>query len=455
METIAGFPFFPLEFTREGKVHDPAQVQALLDGVKQGTTDLLVISHGWNNDMAEARSMYKTFLTNARGLLDGGHAAAGRTYAVAGVFWPSKKFADSDLIPGGGAAGIGQPAAVTELQARLQELKGDFFDNPGADALLDEAQALAPQLEANEQARKRFGDIMIQLAPPQGAEPATEDLDANENLHDFQGDELLEELSKPVAAMPPAAPDDEDDGEGGAGFVGGVGGIGGPAGDGGDAAGIGDLVGGIVGGAKQAANLVTYYQMKKRAGIVGTEGLGPVLAKVRQAAPALRIHLAGHSFGARLVTVAAGAGAAPLPVATMSLLQGAYSHYGLARNYRNSGHDGGFRPVVDKAHVKGPIIITHTRNDKAVGLAYALASRLAGQTANALGDENDKFGGMGSNGAQFTPERVILQLGGPSTKYTFAAGKVHNLKADAFVSGHGDVENPAVVNAVLHAIATT
>ncbi|MGA8557898.1 MAG: hypothetical protein WB685_00530, partial [Pseudolabrys sp.] len=38
-------------------------------------------------------------------------------------------------------------------------------------------------------------------------------------------------------------------------------------------------------------------------------------------------------------------------------------------------------------------------NDKAVGIAYAIASRLSFDNANALGDENDVYGGIGRNGA--------------------------------------------------------
>jgi hypothetical protein len=450
METLHGFPFFPLEFTREGRVHDQAQVDDLL-GNPGNATDLLVISHGWNNDMGEARGLYSTFLANARGLLDGGHAAGtGRTFAVAGVFWPSKKFADRDLIPGGGAASLGG-GETAELQAQLEELKG-FFDAPDADALLAEAQALVPRLENSRDARERYGEIMKSLAPPPPAadQPEAEDVDAHEDLSSFAGDELIEELGKPLRTTPPA--DDED--EGGAAFIG----FGGPGtGGDGEAAGILDLAGGIVNGARQAANLVTYYQMKKRAGIVGTSGLAPVLAEVRRRFPGLKLHLAGHSFGGRLVTAAAAgtAGSGPLPASTLSLLQAAFSHYGFAQNFRGSGRNGFFRAVLGDARVTGPMVITHTRNDRAVGIAYALASRLAGQNASALGDENDPYGGLGSNGAQDTPERVVGEMHRAPLPYQFQPRKVHNLKADPFVSGHGDVANPAVVNAVLWAIAAT
>jgi hypothetical protein len=50
------------------------------------------------------------------------------------------------------------------------------------------------------------------------------------------------------------------------------------------------------------------------------------------------------------------------------------------------------------------MIITHTRRDTAVGMAYAIASSVAGQASSAIGDADSPYGGLGSNGAQHTPE---------------------------------------------------
>jgi hypothetical protein len=93
------------------------------------------------------------------------------------------------------------------------------------------------------------------------------------------------------------------------------------------------------------------------------------------------------------------------------------------------------------------VAITHTKNDRAVGVAYPLVSRISRDVASALGDENDPYGGMGRNGAQHTPEAVkgvLKDLGGV---YAFQPGQVHNLRADAFISDHGDVTGPQVAYA--------
>src|SRR5262249_43394981 len=116
--------------------------------------------------------------------------------------------------------------------------------------------------------------------------------------------------------------------------------------------------------------------------------------------------------------------------------------------------DGFFRTVVTGKKVKGPIIVTHTKNDRAVGIAYPIASKLAGQDASALGDEKDRFGGLGRNGAQNTPEAGftdILPIGGA---YSFTSGKLFNLKADSFIKDHGNVAGKEPAAAVLAVVAS-
>ena len=103
----------------------------------------------------------------------------------------------------------------------------------------------------------------------------------------------------------------------------------------------------------------------------------------------------------------------------------------------------------------GPIVITCTQNDKAVGVAYPLASLIAGQNASGIGDKNDPFGGIGRNGAQKTPEAsdgTLLNIGG---SYQFKAGKLHNLNSDAIIKGHSDITHNEVAYAILNAVAIT
>ena len=91
-----------------------------------------------------------------------------------------------------------------------------------------------------------------------------------------------------------------------------------------------------------------------------------------------------------------------------------------------------------------------------MGVAYPLASRLAGQQASALGDANDVYGGIGRNGAQKTPEANPGTLQAASSKYPpFVAGRLYNLNADAIIGNHSDICKPEVAYALLKSVATT
>jgi pimeloyl-ACP methyl ester carboxylesterase len=196
--------------------------------------------------------------------------------------------------------------------------------------------------------------------------------------------------------------------------------------------------------------------MKERAGTVGRRGVNGVLRQLKAARPPLHLHLVGHSFGGRLVTAATDgpAGENALGIDTLTLLQAAFSHNGFASKYDGT-NDGGFRAVVTGHKVRGPILVTHSVQDRAVGVAYPLASRVSGQDAAALGDENDRFGGIGRNGAQHTPERVVGTLQPTTMPYAFQPGKVFNLNADSIIAEHSDICHNEVAFALLTAIAAS
>jgi pimeloyl-ACP methyl ester carboxylesterase len=222
--------------------------------------------------------------------------------------------------------------------------------------------------------------------------------------------------------------------------------------DAGGAAGVfGDMAAHFASKARALMNLTTYYTMKARAAVVGETGVAPVLSQVEDT----RVHLVGHSFGARLVTSAAQQLAVTNQLRSISLLQAAFSHYSFSAAW-SPGHAGFFRKVVDPGRVAGPMIITHTRHDTAVGIAYAMASALAQQVAAEVGGPDSLYGGLGSNGAQKTAEaRNDQDLGPVDTDYDFHDRAVYNLLADRFVSSHSDVRGPEVAHAVLRAVAAS
>lgn len=449
MEKFSGYPYVKIQYNKAGKVFFPREVKALEDLLAGGgVSDLLVLSHGWNNNMGEARALYRSFMAQfARTSRAAGNV--NRTFGVLGVMWPSKKFTDEELIPGNGAAaGLSASPASPDLQHQLDNLKG-FFDGRKANSLLRKAKIAAQEMEdlTNTHAPDDFVNYMSELLTT-AIKRQSDDQEQEEGRAELQvvnPEELLASLQQVSASSQEVVVD----GGGAAANHAAA-----PVATEGGAAGIGDFFSDALSGARNLLNYVTYYQMKERAGKVGSLGLHPLLVQIRQKFPQVKLHLIGHSFGARLVTAAV---AGPnehtsLQVDTLTLLQAAFSHYSLAEKY-DGRRNGFFRRVVSDKRVKGPILISHTRNDKAVGLAYALASRIANQVAAAIGGPTDIYGGMGRNGALKTPEALDDQHLESQNQYNFKKGRIYNLNGDGCIADHSDICQQEVTRALLAAIS--
>ena len=431
METCSGFPYFEVRFDKLGELVEPAEVDEVREHLRTAQpTDLLVVSHGWNNDVAEARALYQRLCSSLRTVLDSGAVPGmgARSFAMLAVLWPSKRFADEELIPGG-AASAGDDVEGVALKRELENVK-DAFDHPDAGAMLERARRLVDRLDDDTAAQEEFVRILRELLP--------ESEGSLEKQVEVPPELYTEPAGVVLARAGGAADEHTADGE-----------RGGAASLAGGTAGLGSLLGNITAGARQLLNLVTYYQMKERAGDIGSNGVNRLLRAVSQVAPHARLHLVGHSFGGRVVTAAANA-AESGGISTLTLLQAAFSHHGF------SARRGGlFRRVIEGGNVRGPILVTRTTNDKAVGLAYPIASRIAGQRAAGLGDRDDPFGGIGRNGAVESDAIEDTRLLAVREPYNLRHGRLHNLSADAFISSHGDVAGHEVAYAILSAVASS
>jgi hypothetical protein len=444
-----GYPAFEVMYDTGGHLVDPsAEAEAVTyfsTSEGKSITDIIIISHGWNNDIADARVLYHDFFNAFSPVA--ATTQPHRTWGVIALFWPSKKFADSSLIPGG-AAGLADPAGV-QLAAQLNQFADLFGGDPSTAAKISHLQSLIPLLDFSANAQDDYVSTLVSLVPNPRYEK-DEGLDeARGTLDAVPGHVILKRLSTPTVPVSAPLP-----GSGGA-------------------AGLGSVLSGIKSAAATLGDLLTYYTMKDRAGIVGRTGAVATIRAMRKgrsdanAAP-LKLHLVGHSFGARLVTSAANSliGSKATPVAevvdSMTLLEAAYSHNGLAQNWdpANPDSNGAFRSIVDQIKVKGPIIITHSSHDFPVGTAYPIASRLRNDVAAGLiGGPDDKYGGMGRNGAQHTPEVVAdVALGQTfdKTAYPQAPAKdcwILNVRGDGpppapTITAHGDVAKPEIAFAM-------
>jgi hypothetical protein len=446
---FGGFPAFEVMYDMGGHLVAPsAEAEAVAyfsTGAGKSVTDLIMISHGWNNDIADARVLYHNFFSAFAAVTS--KVLPNRTWGVLALFWPSKKFADDALIPGG-AAGLSDPAAQ-RLAAQLSQFADMFGSDTTTATKIAHLQSLIPLLDFSANAQDDYVSTLVSLVPNPRYEN-DEGLDeARATLDTDPGHVILKRLSVPTVPVSHPLP-----GSGGA-------------------AGLGSILGGIKSAAATLGDLLTYYTMKDRAGIVGRTGAVATIRALRKGrsdanTPLGKLHLVGHSFGARLVTSAANSltGSKATPVAeavdSMTLLEAAYSHNGLALDWdpTKPGSNGAFRSILDQTKVKGPILITHSSHDFPVGTAYPIASRLRNQVAEALiGGPDDKYGGMGRNGAQHTPEvlaDVALGQTFDNNAYPAAPAKdcwILNIRGDGpppapTITAHGDVAKQEIAFAM-------
>ncbi|MFE5911394.1 serine-threonine protein kinase [Streptomyces wedmorensis] len=437
------------EITFDKDADGPAgQSASLVALARQGVTDLVVLAHGWNSSPSGATRLCSDFFAPFPGLL-----APGVEAGYAGVIWPSMMF-------------TGEP--VPDYRSLVTVL-------PEKEPVLGRITELLASAPADERAFAEFGALLRELADVPDA-PFPGAAGPRHPVPEFLVADPVE-----MCALFTAALEAEHSGErGGAGAGGGIeGGFedGFEEGRGdGAGAGFGDGFGEELEeeleegfgeglkrywkGAREALRQATYYVMKKRAGHVGERGLGPLLGEVARTAPGLRVHLVGHSMGARLVAYALrGLPAGARPVASVTLLQGAFSHYAFApRLPHDARRSGALRDLQHR--VRGPVVACYSRHDSALGVMYPLASRLAGDSASfrgagadLLGADDPRWGAIGHDGVQAVPGTVERTLAAVLREGVPAAGCV-SVDAAAVVGSHSDILRPELARLVVSAART-
>src|SRR5258707_4275826 len=377
MNNIAGISYAAARFDKDGAALNKQEIT-----LPQGTTDVIVATHGWNNTEEQAEQLYIPLFTNFAAVAS--DQLQNKKIAIVGVIWPSKRFTDvvdaavAEQAHGGGAGfGMSSTAADETIRAKLDVI-ATMFDKKAAKKITAAKNQIG-KIDSDLAARRKFVDELRSLLD----ESVAHEEDNSALFFKLDGSVMLEKLKMPTPLV-----------ASGGGSAGGAASLGAhqkttPAGR---AAGLGDIFSGIKSGAIRFLNYLAYYEMKKRAGTVGQKGVEPLLDRLAENVQ--RIHLVGHSFCCRPVTAAAATSTTG-KLQSMSLLQAAFSHKGFSRSM-----NGFFPSVMANQRIKGPILITYKSNHLSVGIAYPVASRLAGTVASAFGDANDKFGGLGRNGGQ-------------------------------------------------------
>ncbi|MFJ2718398.1 serine-threonine protein kinase [Streptomyces sp. NPDC087437] len=429
---ISVAPYWELTFDADGDV-DGAERDRLLAGVeRRAVRDLIVFAHGWNNDRSGATRLCSSFFEAVPRL-----APAARIGYV-GVMWPSMRFCD-EPIPGFPRSTAAGPVPSAALDKDTRKALRDTF--PGQASVVDALARILDGPAREPAALEEFGRLVRRLAEdvspgpwarvaadtvtdgvPQ-REPAMFARPAAEVCAEFA--DALAGLGDPGGQRPFTLPNPWD-------------------------------------GAKELLRQATYYTMKRRAGTVGERGLGPVVGRLAQAAPGVRVHLVGHSFGGRLVSFALSGLPEGVPaVKSVTLLQGAFSHYAFAPRLPGDPRAGGVLRGRER-RVDGPLVCCHSRFDTALGTLYPLASRMADDDRSVLGLDvgallGAAWGAMGHDGVQAVPGTRACTLSEALAAPFPASGCVNVDAAEVVRRGgppagaHSDIVHPELARVVLAA----
>jgi len=196
--------------------------------------------------------------------------------------------------------------------------------------------------------------------------------------------------------------------------------------------------------------------MKDRAGVVGYNGVGPLLVQ-KLLAMDVRVHLIGHSYGCKIMLSALSCRPPAKPAASLLLLQPAISYLCFGYDLDGKGRLGGFRAALD--YVQQPVYSTYSSHDVPLTKLFHRAvirdsdwgeMKIAGAPPNKFA----ALGGFGPGGLK-QGESNSIAMPAVGTKYpATAAYRVVGINgSDGKIKGHGDVATPFTAWAHLNLVS--
>ena len=143
------------------------------------------------------------------------------------------------------------------------------------------------------------------------------------------------------------------------------------------------------------------------------------------------------------------------PVKSLTLIQGAFSHFSFADPTPCQAVPSGTL-ADDLNRLDGPMLATFTAADRAVGWRYPAASMLAHQNAQSLTELTYEWGGIGNDGFQQSPPGTTVEMKPQGQDYGFTKGAVYLLDSNKiicanqsqFSGAHSDIRHPEVAWAI-------
>lgn len=418
-----GVPFYLIPFDKDGICIGPETRTALIKEARAGNfTDVILFSHGWNNDFHFAVTHYQEFIngyTELRKNLD--YKREVRPLLI-GVIWPSTALVLESERPPDFAAGAGEPAVavaaegfqvIQELSAAIPAGKRERFcklaqrTSLNATESLDLADLLLPVFQSEDDelkgkrpaAAQELLDLLLAGAKQLGGP-------GNTGEFGFADDA-------------PAAP--ASNGPAAAGF-------------------LADALSSV----RDSLRLATVWQMKDRAGVVGSKGVGPLLDDLLKESNA-RVHLVGHSYGGKVCLSALCFKPKSRPVDSVLLLQPAVSGLCFTDKVPGENRPGGYFPALD-GRLKQPILTTFSANDFPLTKVFHLALRRNSDLGEAAiaGAAPSVYAALGGFGPQGSAAEEI-KIKTPTDRYDLgaAAPRIYGLEGTAEIPSHGGVSSAA------------
>jgi hypothetical protein len=427
-------PLYLITFDKEGRLQSPLTLQALLARVDGGDfTDVHVFSHGWNNVFKDALQLYRGFFGNYfrlrhdRGL---NNSTSYRPVAV-GIIWPSTLLV--------------APWESTPKIAAIDPGQGDDEASADAAALASVADAIRPEdvsrlYELSERGAtfnpaeaKEFANILLPVYQQAAGSPQTDADIANQPAAPAITAESLLALWQQMSPAPQTAdqepgfaPDDEESAPPpsqimAASFLSWL-----------------DPRGPI--------RVASVLQMKDRAGVVGARGVGPNITQKLLQMQKARVHLIGHSYGAKVILSSLCYQPVASPAETLLLLEPAISYLCFSGEIDGHGLKGGYRDALNR--VRHPIYSTFSSRDVPLRRLFHLAvirqSDWGEQKIAAL--PPSKFaalGGFGPGGLASGESQTIVMPESGGAYPASSAVRVFGIDgSNGQIKGHGDVATP-------------
>jgi pimeloyl-ACP methyl ester carboxylesterase len=418
-EAGSGPNYRVVPFDKNGTCTSPMTFEYCVKAAADAT-DVFLFCHGWNNDWAAATGRYDEFIDRYQAARASGWSPPDRDYRSLpiGVFWPSAvlvaPWERAPRLAGAVAPDVLAPdvlalgdALPPERVARFYELADRARLDPAGAAEL--AQLLCPVVGGHTDELGAAGTSVEDLLAVWSAVGSAETPRATSEAGGFVDDD--------DAGVDP------------------------------EVAGLGWL------DPRGLVRVATVLLMKDRAGRVGARGVAELLEALCAVPGRPRIHLIGHSYGAKVVLSAlCGRPDGAVHVDSVLLLQPAVSCYCFADNVPGSGQPGGYHAA--PARSREPILTTFSRHDVPLTRLFHWAVRRASDLGEAViaGLPPSRYAALGGYGPQGrdAQTRVIAPVMPPEL-YPLAtsSARIVAIQADDVIGGHGDVTNSATAWALL------